>query len=135
VSTYFSVVKLLWMMENVPAVSEAISQQRALFGTIDSWLIWNLTGGTNGGVHVTDISNASRTMLMDIEKRTWSESTCKTLGVDMRILPKIKSNAEVYGTLKDGAAAGVPIAGCLGDQQAALVGQLCFQKVTTTRFQ
>lgn len=94
---------------------------RALFGNVDSWLIWKLTGGE----HVTDVSNASRTLLFDIGKREWSAELCKFFDVPIDLLPKIRSSAEVYGTLKDGALKGVPISGCLGDQQAALVGQNC----------
>lgn len=96
-------------------------------GTIDSWLLYNLTGGVNGGVHVTDVSNASRTMLMDIKTRQWSDKSCQLLGVDQSVLPQIKSNAEVYGHVAKGSAQGVPLAGCLGDQQAALLGQLCVE--------
>jgi len=132
VSTYFSAMKLIWMMENVAAVSDAIKQKRAMFGTIDSWLMYNLTGGAkHGGIHVTDVSNASRTMFMNIEKRQWDKHVLQTLGVDASVLPQIKSNSEVYGKVHESfskIAAGIPISGCLGDQQAALVGQLCFKK-------
>ncbi|KAG4142259.1 hypothetical protein ERO13_D06G120000v2 [Gossypium hirsutum] len=98
----------------------------ALFGTIDTWLIWNLTGGVNGGIHVTDVSNASRTMLMNLQTLDWDKATLKTLGIPAEILPKIVSNAEVIGKIAKGwPLFGVPIAGCLGDQHAAMVGQAC----------
>ncbi|KAK6267684.1 hypothetical protein QUC31_011844 [Theobroma cacao] len=126
ISTYFSAVKLLWLMENVDAVKAAIKEGDALFGTIDTWLIWNLTGGVNGGLHVTDVSNASRTMLMDLKTLDWDKTTLQTLGIPAEILPKIISNSEVIGKIGKGwPIAGVPIAGCLGDQHAAMVGQAC----------
>ena len=122
IATYFSVYKLLWMLEHVPAVAEAVADGRAAFGTIDSWLIYNLTGG---GVHVTDVTNASRTGLMDLSTCTWHAPTAAALGVPLHVLPTIKSNAEVYGHVVGGPLAGVPICGCLGDQQAATLGQRC----------
>lgn len=125
-STYFSAVKLLWLMENKEEVRAAIKKGDALFGTIDTWLIWNLTGGVNGGIHVTDVSNASRTMLMNLQTLDWDKATLKTLGIPAEILPKIVSNAEVIGKIAKGwPLFGVPIAGCLGDQHAAMVGQAC----------
>ncbi|KAK8574786.1 hypothetical protein V6N13_033969 [Hibiscus sabdariffa] len=127
-STYFSAVKLLWLMENKVEVKAAIEKGDALFGTIDTWLIWNLTGGVNGGLHVTDVSNASRTMLMNLKTLDWDETTLKTLGIPAGILPKIVSNAEVIGKISKGwPVPGVPIAGCLGDQHAAMVGQACLK--------
>lgn len=125
-STYFSAVKLKWLMDNVPEIKEAMDQGRCMFGTVDSWLIYNFTGGTNGGVHITDVTNASRTMLMDIETLKWDNFLCKFFGVPMSILPKICSSSEIYGRMCEGPLLGVPISGCLGDQSAALVGQLCF---------
>lgn len=125
-STYFSAVKLLWLMENKEEVRAAIKKGDALFGTIDTWLIWNLTGGVNGGIHVTDVSNASRTMLMNLQTLDWDKATLKTLGIPAEILPKIVSNAEVIGKIAKGwPLFGVPVAGCLGDQHAAMVGQAC----------
>lgn len=98
----------------------------ALFGTIDSWLIWNLTGGTNNGLHVTDVSNASRTMLMNLKSLDWDEPTLQTLGIPREILPKIVSNSEIIGHISKGfPIPGIPISGCLGDQHAAMVGQAC----------
>ena len=126
ISTYFSAVKLLWLMENVDDVKAAIKKGDALFGTIDTWLIWNLTGGINGGLHVTDISNASRTMLMNLKTLDWDKTTLETLRIPAEILPKITSNSEVIGKISKGwPIPGIPIAGCLGDQHAAMVGQAC----------
>lgn len=126
ISTYFSAVKLIWMIENVDIVKKAIKAGDALFGTVDSWLIWNLTGGIKGGVHVTDVSNASRTMLMNLKTLDWDQSTLKTLGIPPEILPKIVSNAEVVGKIATGwPVTGIPISGCLGDQHAAMLGQAC----------
>jgi glycerol kinase len=96
-----------------------------LFGTMESWLIWNLTGGPDGGRHVTDVTNASRTMLMDLRTKTWSEPLLEVLRVPRAMLPEIRPNAQVYGTCRS-VLPGVPVAGALGDQQAALVGQACF---------
>src|SRR6202020_1159489 len=96
-------------------------------GNIDTYLIWQLTGGPNGGIHVTDVTNASRTQLMNLETLTWSSEITKVFGIPMAMLPKICSSSEVYGTAKVTAIAGVPVAGDLGDQQAALVGQTCFK--------
>ena len=122
INTYFSVYKYLWMVEHCSAVAEAVEEGRAAFGTIDSWLIYSLTGG---GAHVTDVSNASRTGLMDLQACAWHEPTCAALGVPLHILPSIKSNAEVFGHVQAGPLQGVPICGCLGDQQAATLGQRC----------
>ncbi|XP_041499320.1 glycerol kinase-like [Microtus oregoni] len=127
ISTYFSAVKLHWLIGNVRKVQKAIEDGRALFGTIDSWLIWNLTGGINGGVHCTDVSNASRTMIFNIHSLQWDEELCKFFEIPMCILPRIRSSSEIYGLMKTGPLEGVPISGCLGDQSAALVGQMCFQ--------
>ncbi|KAL6137798.1 hypothetical protein ACLB2K_063087 [Fragaria x ananassa] len=126
ISTYFSAVKLLWLMENDDTVKEAINSGDALFGTMDTWLIWNLTGGLNGGLHVTDVSNASRTMLMNLKALEWDHPTLETLGISVKILPKIVSNSEIIGNIAKGwPIAGIPISGCLGDQHAAMLGQAC----------
>lgn len=123
-STYFSAVKLVWLFENVPGVREAAEKGDLLFGTVDSWLLWNLTGGA----HVTDVTNAARTMLMDIETTKWDKYLLKFFGIPKSILPNIKSSSEIYGYMKDPLPfQGVPISGCLGDQSAALVGQMCFK--------
>ncbi|XP_056665137.1 glycerol kinase-like [Monodelphis domestica] len=127
-STYFSAVKLHWLLENVRKVKKAVEEQRALFGTIDSWLIWNLTGGTTGGVHCTDVTNASRTMLFNIHSLEWDPELCEFFDVPMEILPDVRSSSEIYGLMKSGSLEGVPLSGCLGDQSAALVGQMCFQE-------
>uniref|UniRef100_A0A7N8Y9S2 Probable glycerol kinase n=1 Tax=Mastacembelus armatus TaxID=205130 RepID=A0A7N8Y9S2_9TELE len=134
ISTYFSAVKLRWLMDNVAEVHEAIVSHRAMFGTVDSWLIWCLTGGKSGGVHCTDVTNASRTMLFNIHTMDWDPELCKYFGIPMEILPRVRSSSEIYGlmvsicnSVKSGELSGVPISGCLGDQSAALVGQMCFQ--------
>ncbi|XP_061082675.1 glycerol kinase isoform X4 [Conger conger] len=133
ISTYFSAVKLRWLMDNVAEVQEAVLSRRAMFGTVDSWLIWCLTGGKSGGVHCTDVTNASRTMLFNIHTLDWDPELCKYFDIPMEILPKVRSSSEIYGlmkicsSLKSGALTGIPLSGCLGDQSAALVGQMCFQ--------
>jgi len=127
ISPYFSAVKLRWLLDNVPGVAE----DGVLFGTVDTWLIWNLTRNLEEGeqgIHVTDVTNASRTMLMNLETLDWDESMCQFFGVNKKMLPKICSSAEIYGHIGHGAMKGKPIAGCLGDQQAALFGQHCFQR-------
>jgi glycerol kinase len=130
-ATYFSGGKLQWILENVDGVREDAEKGDALFGTTDSWLIWNLTGGPDGGVHVTDPTNASRTMLMDLETLEWDDELLSFFDVPKRMLPKIRpsSNPGFFGTTRaDGPFGGeVPIAGVLGDQQAATVGQVCFR--------
>lgn len=128
ISTYFSAVKLRWLQDNVPRVKKAMNEGRCLFGTVDSWLIWNLTGGKEGGVHVTDVTNASRTMLMNIEDLRWDRMLLKFFDLPPSILPEIRSSSEVYGVVKEGPLDGIPVAGCLGDQQSALVGQQCLQR-------
>ncbi|XP_076338426.1 glycerol kinase 3-like isoform X1 [Tachypleus tridentatus] len=125
-STYFSAVKLRWLFEHVPEVTQAVQEGRCLFGTMDSWIIWNLTGGKNGGIHVTDVTNASRTMLMNIENLSWDPELCSFLQIPDSILPEIRSSSEVYGTIAVGSLEGVPISGALGDQSAAMLGQMCF---------
>ncbi|XP_004571288.1 glycerol kinase isoform X1 [Maylandia zebra] len=133
ISTYFSAVKLRWLMDNVDEVHQAVVSHRAMFGTVDSWLIWCLTGGKSGGVHCTDVTNASRTMLFNIHTMDWDPELCKYFGIPMEILPRVRSSSEIYGLMKicssrkSGALSGIPISGCLGDQSAALVGQMCFQ--------
>ncbi|XP_038612978.1 glycerol kinase isoform X3 [Tachyglossus aculeatus] len=133
ISTYFSAVKLRWLLDNVEEVRKAVEDDRAMFGTIDSWLIWSMTGGKNGGVHCTDVTNASRTMLFNIHTLEWDPELCQFFEIPMEILPSVRSSSEIYGlmkisgSLKAGALDGVPISGCLGDQSAALVGQMCFQ--------
>ena len=129
-ATYFSGPKILWMLNNIPELRSAAERGKAIFGNIDSWIIWWLTGGPNHGVHITDVSNASRTMLMNLASLDWDDEILKTLNIPRTMLPRIlpSSNPHFYGTtLKDGAFGDViPICGDLGDQQAALVGQTCF---------
>jgi glycerol kinase len=128
-ATYFSGPKIKWMLENVEAVHQAAEEDRALFGNIDTWLIWNLTGGVKGGKHITDVTNASRTMLMDLKTVNWNDEICEIMAIPKNILPKICSSSEIFGlTLETGPfQSAVRVAGSLGDQQAATVGQTCFQ--------
>jgi glycerol kinase len=130
-ATYFSGGKIQWILENVDGVREAAEAGDAVFGNTDSWLLWNLTGGTDGGVHVTDPTNASRTMLMNLETLDWDDELLGFFGVPRSMLPTIKpsSNPDLYGmTRKDGPFGGeVALSGDLGDQQAATVGQVCFE--------
>ncbi|XP_014667701.1 PREDICTED: glycerol kinase-like isoform X2 [Priapulus caudatus] len=127
-STYFSAVKLKWMLDNCQQVVTAINEKRCLFGTVDSWLMWNLTGGTKGGLHITDVTNASRTMLMSIHNHKWDAELCRFFSVPMDILPEIRSCSEIYSVMSEGSLKGIPISGILGDQQSALVGQACFKE-------
>jgi glycerol kinase len=124
-ATYFSGPKVKWMLENVEGAKEAAAAGNLLFGNIDTWCIWNLTGGVEGGVHVTDVSNASRTMLMNLETLDWDTEILELMGIPRSMLPAIKASSEVYG-MAVGDLAGIPVAGDLGDQQAALFGQTCF---------
>ena len=126
-STYFSALKARWLLENVPGVREQAEAGDILFGTIDTFLVWHLTGGTDGGVHVTDVTNASRTQLMDLQSLAWDKDLLGAFGVPAPMLPRIRSSAEFYGVATQGPLRGAPITGMLGDQQAALVGQTCFQ--------
>ncbi len=127
-ATYFSGPKIKWILDNVPGVREAAEKGDALFGNIDTWEIWWLTGGPNGGVHITDVTNASRTMLMDLKTLDWDDEILSILGIPRQMLPEIKPSSAVYGmTAKDGPFGyEIPVAGDLGDQQAALVGQTCY---------
>jgi glycerol kinase len=124
-ATYFSGPKVRWILDNVAGARAAAEAGDLVFGNMDTWCIWNLTGGVNGGVHVTDVSNASRTMLMNLETLSWDDEILGIMGIPKSMLPAIKASSEVYGTCV-GALAGVPVAGDLGDQQAALFGQTCF---------
>ncbi|BBY19127.1 glycerol kinase GlpK [Mycolicibacterium litorale] len=128
-ATYFSAGKVQWILDNVDGVREAAEKGDALFGTADSWVVWNLTGGPRGGVHVTDVTNASRTMLMDLETLDWDDELLSFFGIPRQMLPEIKPSScpDCHGvTREDGPLGGeVPITGILGDQQAAMVGQVC----------
>ena len=126
IATYFAAPKVRWILENVDGARDRAEAGDLLMGTIDTWLIWNLTGGVNGGVHITDPTNASRTLLMDLKTLTWDETICAEIGIPMSMLPQIKSSSEVYGDVAaPPGLKGVPIAGILGDQQAATFGQAC----------
>jgi glycerol kinase len=124
-ATYFSGPKVKWILDNVAGARAKAEAGDLLFGNIDTWCIWNLTGGVSGGVHVTDVSNASRTMLMNLETLDWDPEILKLMTIPRSMLPAIKASSAVYGKAV-GALAGVPVAGDLGDQQAALFGQTCF---------
>jgi glycerol kinase len=129
-ATYFSGSKLQWILDNVKGVREAAGRGEAVFGNIDTWVIWNLTGGVDGGVHVTDVTNASRTLLMDLRKLDWDDELLKVFGVPRPMLPAIRSSSDRSGygkTRRNGpVGAEVTVCGDLGDQQAATVGQVCF---------
>jgi glycerol kinase len=126
-ATYFSGTKIVWILENVEGAREKAEAGDLLFGTTDSWVTWNLTGGIDGGVHVTDVTNASRTMFMDLETLQWDDEILAAFGVPRSMLPEIKSSSEVYGTAESSSLLReVPIAGILGDQQAATFGQAAF---------
>jgi len=124
-ASYFSALKLQWLLENVPGAREKAEAGDALFGTVDSWLAWNLTGGRDGGLHITDVTNASRTQLLDITSLEWSPALLELFGIPVACLPRVVSSSAVYGAARL-ELEGVALAGMLGDQQAALVGQVCF---------
>ena len=124
-ATYFSGPKIAWMLENVSGLREHAKTGKAIFGTIDTWLVWNLTGGPDGGVHLTDVTNASRTLLMDLNTLDWDDGMLSVFNIPREMLPEIMPSASVYGSAK-GVVSGVPVAGILGDQQAALFGQACY---------
>lgn len=126
-ATYFSGPKIAWLLEHTPRLREDAESGKALFGTIDSWLIWNLTGGVNHGSHITDVTNASRTMMMNLQTLDWDQGMLYVFGVPRAMLPDIQPSSMVYGEAQ-GLLAGVPVAGCLGDQQAALFGQTCYRR-------
>jgi glycerol kinase len=126
-STYFSGLKLRWILQNVAGAKERAAAGELLFGNIDTFLIWNLTGGPKDGVHLTDVTNASRTQLLDLGTLDWDEKLLAAFDIPRAILPQVRSSSEIYGEAKLAVVAGVPIAGILGDQQAALVGQTCFR--------
>ena len=124
-ATYFSGPKVKWILDNVDGARAKAEAGDLVFGNIDTWCIWNLTGGVNGGVHVTDVTNASRTMLMNLETLDWDDEILSLMGIPRSMLPAIKASSEVYGTAK-GDLEGIAVAGDLGDQQAALFGQACY---------
>ncbi len=128
IAPYFSASKIAWMITHIPEIASVIAAGNAMCGTVDSWILWNLSGATNGGVHLTDVSNASRTLLMNLETMEWDDELLGIFGVPREILPEIRSSSEIYAhTKSDGfLGAQIPIAAILGDQQAAMVGQVCF---------
>ncbi len=134
-ASYFAGPKARWLLDNVEGLKERAEAGDILFGTMDTWVIWNLTGGTDGGRHVTDVTNASRTMLMNLHTMQWDAKIAESIGVPTPMLPEIRSSAEVYGEIKGGKLGdllgGIPVASALGDQQAALFGQTCFAEGET----
>jgi glycerol kinase len=127
-ATYFSGLKVRWLLENISGVRAKAEAGEILFGNIDTFLVWKLTGGPDGGIHVTDVTNASRTQLMNLRTLSWDMGILKSFGIPAKMLPEIRSSSETYGAAQLGAIRDVPIAGILGDQQAALVGQACFKE-------
>jgi glycerol kinase len=127
-ATYFAGPKVAWILESVEGARAAADRGELLFGTVDSYLLWQITGGPDGGLHVTDVTNASRTLLMDLRSLAWDDEICAELGVPVVMLPEIRSSSEVYGYAREsGFLGGTPVAGVLGDQQAATFGQACFE--------
>ena len=126
-TTYFSGLKIRWILENVTGVRAQAEAGDVIFGNIDSFLVWQLTGGPKGGVHITDVTNASRTQLMNLETLNWDKELLDAFGIPEAMLPRIRSSSEIYGVAQETAISGVAISGILGDQQAALVGQTCFE--------
>lgn len=127
-STYFSAIKLRWMLDHKEAVKKAHDAGDLMFGTVESWIVYKLTGGVNGGIHITDVTNASRTLLMNLNTLKWEPTMMKFFGFKNSILPKIVSSSEVYGKITDGPLKDVPIGGLVGDQQGALVGNKCLKE-------
>src|SRR5215471_21452389 len=126
IATYFSGPKVRWILDNVDGAQAKADAGELCFGNIDTWCIWNLTGGTNGGLHITDVSNASRTMLMNLATLDWDDELLSAIGVPRSMLPEIRPSASPYGEIKAGALSGIQVAGDLGDQQAATFGQACY---------
>jgi len=127
-ATYFSGPKIKWILDNVEGAREKAERGDLAFGNTDSWVLWNMTGGVDGGVHITDVTNASRTMLMNLDSLTWNADIAGDMTIPLSMLPEIRSSSEVYGHGREGGMLpGVPIAGILGDQQAATFGQACFE--------
>lgn len=126
-ATYFSGLKVKWILDNVEGVRADAEKGEAIFGNMDTFLVWHLTGGISGGLHLTDVTNASRTQLMNIKTMAWDDDVLKKLDIPKNMLPTIEPSSKVYGEITSEAMEGVPLAGILGDQQAALVGQTCYQ--------
>jgi glycerol kinase len=130
-ATYFAGPKIAWILDEVDGARAAAERGELLAGTIDTWLMWNATGGPDGGQHLTDVTNASRTLLLDLDTLAWDEAVAAEIGVPLAVLPRIASSSQVYGPARaTGPMAGVPVAGVLGDQQAATFGQACFEPGT-----
>jgi glycerol kinase len=127
-STYFSGPKIGWILDRVEGARQRAEAGELAFGTMDSWVLWNLTGGRRGGLHATDVTNASRTLLMDLETLDWHQPSLDLMGIPRAMLPEIRSSSELYGEAAGTAIGGRPVAGILGDQQAALFGQTCFDR-------
>ncbi len=127
-ATYFAGPKIRWLLDHVEGARARAEAGELLFGTMDTWVLWNLTGGPGRGLHLTDVTNASRTLLMDLRTLAWDEGLCAALGVPMAMLPQIRSSSETYGTCGPGILDGTPVAGILGDQQAATFGQACLER-------
>ncbi len=125
-ATYFSGPKVKWVLDNFPEIRERAEKGEILFGNVDTWLVWNLTGGPDHGLHITDVTNASRTLCMNLETLDWDPEILQVMGIPPVMLPQIRSSSEVYGQINLGQLSGVPVSGILGDQQAALFGQTCF---------
>src|SRR5580658_5914875 len=125
-ATYFSALKIRWILENVSGARDRAEAGELLFGNVDTFLLWQLTGGVAGGMHLTDVTNASRTQLMNLETLAWDAGILAVFGIPAWILPRIVSSSENFGSAQLAAIKDVPITGILGDQQAALVGQTCF---------
>lgn len=126
-ATYFSGLKLKWLLDHVPGLREDAERGEAIFGNMDTFVVWNLTGGSDGGLHLTDVTNASRTQLMNLQTLNWDDELLKDFTIPRAMLPQIRPSSEVYGTVSSEVLPGVPVAGILGDQQAALVGQTCYE--------
>ena len=126
-STYFSGLKIRWLLEHIPGIREQAEAGDVIFGNIDSYLAWNFTGGSDGGIHITDVTNASRTQLMNLHTLSWDQELLRVFDIPAAMLPRICSSSEIYGIVTYPSLQGVPIAGILGDQQAALAGQTCFR--------
>jgi glycerol kinase len=129
-ATYFAGPKIRWVLDHVEGARERAERGELLAGTVDTWLVWNLTGGPHGGLHDTDVTNASRSLLMDLRTLAWDEQIAAELRVPLTMLPEIRSSSEVYGRIQPGILDGVPVAGILGDQQAATFGQACLEPGT-----
>ncbi len=125
-ATYFSGLKIQWVLDNVAGVREDAEKGDAIFGNMDTYIVWHLTGGAKGGLHITDVTNASRTQLMNLNTQTWDDEILEKLNIPKQILPEIQPSSKVYGNITSEVMEGIPLAGILGDQQAALVGQTCF---------